>query len=99
MALDETRTAVGEVAAVHETMVTGHSFDGRPDSTRPSATTSSTVTPRVRPKLIIWPSSAHGTGLHTSTFQQLHMCHLGYMGQLHNYYMILMGWGVTFNPP
>jgi len=42
MALDESRTAAGEVAAVHETMVTGHSFDGRPDSTRPSVTTSST---------------------------------------------------------
>jgi hypothetical protein len=23
------------------------------------------------------------------------MCHLGYMGQLHNYYRLLMGWGVT----
>jgi hypothetical protein len=23
------------------------------------------------------------------------MCHLGYMGKLHNYYRLLMGWGVT----
>ncbi|CAD6250314.1 unnamed protein product [Miscanthus lutarioriparius] len=42
MVLDETRTAAGEVAAADETMVTDHSFDGRPDSTRPSATTRST---------------------------------------------------------
>jgi hypothetical protein len=88
------------------------------------------------PKLLIWPSSARGMGLHTcSTSLTLlswlnvkgltqrwyvrndkayklplillnfqggtkltnnnSTCVLGYMGQLHNYYMLLMGWGVT----